>query len=404
MERVIIHVDMDAFYASVEIRDNPRLKNKPVVIGALPHERGVVSTCNYIARKYGIHSAMNIKEAYRLCPHAVFMHGDYEKYHRVSAQLHHIWETYADVAEYIAWDEGYLDVTRTVRDFHSPEELGLLIKARVKAETGLTCSVGIGYSKSAAKTASEEKKPDGFFIIPDREAYCQLIQERDIRVIFGIGKRTAEKLHGYGIQKVSDIIANQEQIRNLLGRKHSDFIINSALGLDDRPVIHYDAADAKSLSREMTFQHDQRDFAFLQDVLLILARNVDERLKKRELYGRTVTLKITYGDMKSITRSQACESTNDGYEIYKMAAALLKKIKREPVRLLGLGMQNLSKEYIRQLSFADLQQAGGDSGMEQGIRALERRYGVDLSLEKMHSSLGYIYQVVEQMAAGRNQA
>ena len=404
MERVIIHVDMDAFYASVEIRDNPRLKDKPVVIGALPNERGVVSTCNYIARKYGIHSAMNIKEAYRLCPHAVFMHGDYEKYHQVSAQLHHIWETYADVTEYIAWDEGYLDVTRMVRNFHSPEELGLLIKARVKAETGLTCSVGIGYSKSAAKTASEEKKPDGFFIIPDREAYCQLIRERDIRVIFGIGKRTAEKLNDYGIQKVRDIIANPKRILQLLGHKHSAFIINSALGLDDRPVVHYEASDAKSLSREMTFQHDQRDFSFLQDVLLLLARNVDERLKKRGLYGRTVTLKITYGDMKSITRSQTCESTNDGYEIYKLAAALLKKIKREPVRLLGLGMQNLSKEYIRQLSFDDLQQAGRDNGMEQGIRALEQRYGVDLSLEKMHSSLGYIYQAVEQMAAGRNQA
>ena len=400
MKRVIVHVDMDAFFASVEIRDNPKLKNKPVVIGAMPHERGVVSTCNYIARKYGIHSAMNIKEAYRLCPQAVFMHGDYEKYRKVSAQLHHIWETYADVTEYIACDEGYLDVTRSVKEFRSPEELGLLIKARVKAETGLTCSVGIGYSKSAAKTASEEKKPDGFFIIPDREAYCELIHDRDIRVIFGIGKRTAEKLKGYGIQKVSNIIANQKQIRELLGHKHSAFIINSALGLDDRPVIHYDASDAKSLSREMTFQHDQRNFAFLQDVLLLLARNVDERLKTRGLYGRTVTLKITYGDMKSITRSQACESTNDGYEIYKIAVELLRKVKRQPVRLLGLGMQNLSKDYIRQLTFADLRQDNTESGMEQGIRQLEKRYGMDLSLEKMHSSLGYIYEAVEKMAAG----
>lgn len=400
MKRVIVHVDMDAFFASVEIRDNPKLKNRPVVIGAKPHERGVVSTCNYIARKYGIHSAMNIKEAYRLCPQAVFMHGDYEKYRRISAQLHHIWETYADVTEYIACDEGYLDVTRAVRDFQSPEELGLLIKARVKAETGLTCSVGIGYSKSAAKTASEERKPDGFFVIPDREAYCELIHDRDIRVIFGIGKRTAEKLNGYGIHKVSDIIAKQKQIMSLLGDKHARFIINSALGLDERPVTHYDVSDAKSLSREMTFQHDQRSFAFLQDVLLLLARNVDERLKKRGLYGRTVTLKITYGDMQSITRSQACDSTNDGYEIYKAAVELLRKVKRQPVRLLGLGMQNLSKDYIRQLSFDDLQQEAAESDMEQGIKQLEKRYGLDLSMEKMHSSLGYIYEAVEKMAAG----
>ncbi len=400
MKRVIVHVDMDAFFASVEIRDNPKLKNRPVVIGAKPYERGVVSTCNYIARKYGIHSAMNIKEAYRLCPQAVFMHGDYEKYRRISVQLHHIWETYADVTEYIACDEGYLDVTRAVKDFQSPEELGLLIKARVKAETGLTCSVGIGYSKSAAKTASEERKPDGFFIIPDREAYCELIYDRDIRVIFGIGKRTAEKLNGYGIHKVRDIIAKQKQIMSLLGDKHARFIINSALGLDERPVTHYDASDAKSLSREMTFQHDQRNFAFLQDVLLLLARNVDERLKKRGLYGRTVTLKITYGDMQSITRSQACDSTNDGYEIYKTVVELLRKVKRQPVRLLGLGMQNLSKDYIRQLSFDDLQQEAAESDMEQGIKQLERRYGLDLSMKKMHSSLGYIYEAVEKMAAG----
>ncbi len=399
MKRVIIHVDMDAFFASVEIRDNPKLKNRPVVIGAMPHERGVVSTCNYIARKYGVHSAMNIKEAYRLCPQAVFMYGDYEKYRRISTELHHIWETYADVTEYIACDEGYLDVTRAVREFHSPEELGLLIKARVKAETGLTCSVGIGYSKSAAKMASEEKKPDGFFVIPDRESYCELIRERDIRVIFGIGKRTAEKLNSYGIYKVKDIIAKSKQVLEMFGPKHGSFILNSALGLDERPVIHYDAADAKSLSREMTFQKDQRNFFFLQDVLLILARNVDERLKKRGLYGRTVTLKITYGDMKSITRSQACESTNDGYEIYKIAVELLRKVKRQPVRLIGLGMQNLSKDYIRQLSFADLQDKKQASGMEQGIGQLEQRYGVDLSLEKMHSALGYIYQVVEEMAA-----
>ncbi|MCR5757631.1 MAG: DNA polymerase IV [Selenomonas sp.] len=402
MERVIIHVDMDAFYASVEIRDNPQLRNKPVVIGAKPNERGVVATCNYIARRYGIHSAMNIKEAYRLCPHAVFMHGDYEKYHRISAELHHIWETYGDVTEYIAWDEGYLDVTRRVRDFQSPEELGMLIKARVKAETGLTCSVGIGYSKSSAKMASEEKKPDGFFRIPNREAYCQLIQNRDIRVIFGIGKRTAEKLRGYGIQKVQNIIAKQQLVMDLLGQKSGTFIVDSALGRDDRPVIHYEAADAKSLSRELTFQQDHADFALLQDVLLVLARNVDERLKKRGLYGRTVTLKITYGDMTSITRSQACESTNDGYEIYQMGVALLKKIKREPVRLLGLGMQNLSSDYIRQLSFADMRERENVGDMEKAIKALEQRYRVDLSLEKMHSSFGYLYQVVEAMAAGRN--
>ena len=161
MERVIIHVDMDAFYAAVEMRDDPSLKGKPLIIGSLPSERGVVSTCNYEARKYGVHSAMNIKDAYRLCPHGIYMHPHFDKYREVSQQIRGIWNDYAVKMETVALDEAYLDVTYSAGDIETAREMAKTIKLRVRKETGLSCSVGLAYSKTAAKTASEEKSPMG---------------------------------------------------------------------------------------------------------------------------------------------------------------------------------------------------------------------------------------------------
>ena len=174
MDQIIIHVDMDAFFASVEIRDDPSLRGKPLIIGSLPHERGVVATCSYEARRYGVHSAMNIKEAYRLCPHGVYMHPNFEKYKAVSDQLHEIWNTYATASQYIALDEAYLDVTQRAGDMDGARSIARAIKQRTLDELGLTCSVGVAYSKTAAKTASEEKKPDGYFEIPTERTLSTL--------------------------------------------------------------------------------------------------------------------------------------------------------------------------------------------------------------------------------------
>ena len=165
MEQIILHVDMDAFYASVEIRDNPSLKGKPLIIGSLPKERGVVATCSYEARTYGVRSGMNIKEAYRLCPKGIYMHPDYNKYKAVSQKLHEIWYSYASEAEAIALDEAYLDITEQAKDEEGARRIAQLIKQRTRNEVGLTCSVGLAYSKTAAKIASEEKKPNGYFEI-----------------------------------------------------------------------------------------------------------------------------------------------------------------------------------------------------------------------------------------------
>ena len=194
MSNIIIHVDMDAFYASVEIRDNPSLRGRPLIIGSLPHERGVVATCSYEARKYGVHSAMNIKEAYRLCPNGIYMHPNFEKYKSVSNQLHKIWNSYASASETIALDEAYLDVTDTAGSFEKAREIAKTIKSRTWQELGLSCSVGLAYSKTAAKTASEEKKPNGYFEIPTAQDFVNLIIDRDVRVLYTVGAKTAEKL------------------------------------------------------------------------------------------------------------------------------------------------------------------------------------------------------------------
>ena len=183
VEQIIIHVDMDAFFAAVEIRDDPSLRGRPLIIGALPGERGVVATCSYEARKYGIHSAMNIKDAYRLCPTGIYRHPNLEKYKAVSQQLHAIWNRYASALEAIAFDEAYLDVTDRAGDFEGAREIGREIKRRIREELALSCSVGVAYSKTAAKIASEEKKPDGYFEIPTPEAFVSLIIDRDVRIL-----------------------------------------------------------------------------------------------------------------------------------------------------------------------------------------------------------------------------
>ena len=381
MDRLIIHVDMDAFYAAVEARDNPTLAGKPLIIGALPQERGVVATCSYEARKFGVHSAQNIKEAYKLCPQGIFMHPDMKKYQRVSAQLHEIWQSYADVVEYIAFDEGYLDVTRTAEKFGGARAIAWRIKERTKAEVGLTCSVGIGYSMTSAKMASEEKKPDGFFEIPTPEAFVDLVIDRDIRVLYGVGEKTAEKLNQKRIFTVRDIQNNRQMVINMLG-KMGTYIAGLSLGIDERPVTHSDDADAKSLGREVTFQKDTMSYDFLKDVLMLLSISMEARLSRHGMYARTATLKLTYSDMKSITRSQSGESISQAYEIFMAAIPMLKGLLTNSVRLIGISLQNLSDEYSRQLTFADL---GGirekwlSYRWKKAIWNLQRKYNINLS-------------------------
>ncbi|MBQ8929595.1 MAG: DNA polymerase IV [Oscillospiraceae bacterium] len=381
MDQIIIHVDMDAFFASVEIRDNPSLRGKPLIIGSLPSERGVVATCSYEARKYGVHSAMNIKEAYRLCPNGIYMHPNMEKYRKVSGQLHGIWDSYATASEAIAFDEAYLDVTETAGDFTGARQIARTIKRRIREELGLTCSVGVAYSKTAAKTASEEKKPDGYFEIPTPEAFVKLILDRDVRVLYTVGTMTAEKLYAAGIRTVRDVRERQQDVIRLLG-KQGQWITRLSFGIDDRKVTPYRPQDAKSISREVTFQKDVDNYDLLKDVLLLLALSVEDRARRAGLHGQGVTLKLTYSDMKGITRSQIVLAADSALAIYRRAAQMLDQVEKRPVRLIGTGIYNLSDEQERQLSFEDVfEQAGKEreEELQRLMEGLQERYHLDFA-------------------------
>ena len=379
MNQIIIHVDMDAFYASVEMRDHPSLRGKPLIIGSMPNERGVVATCSYEARKYGIHSAMNIKEAYRRCPNGIYMHPNFDKYKAVSAQLHEIWNTYADASEYVALDEAYLDVTGKAKNFDGAREIAHTIKRRTRDELGLSCSVGVAYSKTAAKTASEEKKPDGYFEIPDEKAFVDLMAERDVRSLYTVGVKTAGKLHTAGIHTVRDIQEKREEVIRLLG-KQGQWLTQIAFGMDNRKVVPYQPQNAKSISRELTFQEDVSNDVLLKDVLFLLSLCVDNRAKRYGLYGKGVTLKITFSDMKNITRSKTVMSCESAIEIYKEAVQLLEQVKKRPIRLIGIGIYHLSTEYERQLSFDDYlsdTERTREAELKEQFDTLQRRYGLD---------------------------
>ena len=398
--QIIIHVDMDAFYASVEMRDNKTLIDKPLIIGSMPNERGVVSTCNYEARKYGIRSGMNIKEAFNRCPKGVFMHPNFDKYIRVSNQLHEILESDTDRAEYIALDEGYLDLTGKVNSWEEARKIGHEIKKRVREELSLTCSVGLAYSKTAAKTASEEKKPDGYFEIPSREDFVTLVLDRNVKSLYTVGEKTAKKLHLYGVDTVRDLQNKSNEVKMFMG-KQGEYLVDLAFGFDDRRVTPYREEDTKSISKEFTFQKDVSSFKLLDDVLFILSFRVAKRAKRLGLYGEGVSLKITYSNMKSITRSMLISaSTSDAYTIYENASKLLKNVSKGEVRLVGTGLYHLREEEGRQLSFADIFSTQKDmikEKIQSKWQEMSMYYKIDFDeIKDMQNSIK-VYDYIERM-------
>ena len=398
--QIIIHVDMDAFYASVEIRDDPSLRGRPLIIGALPEERGVVATCSYEARKFGVHSAMNIKEAYRLCPQGIYMHGNFDKYRAVSEQLRKIWNDYAVRMETIALDEAYLDVTYSAGNFARAGEMAREIKERVRNELGLTCSVGIAYSKTAAKTASEEKKPDGYFEIPTAQDFIDLMIDRDVRSLYTVGEKTAEKLNRIGIYTVRDIQERRDEILERFG-KHGKMITELAFGIDDRKVVAYRPEDTKSISREVTFQEDVENFRLLDDVLFLLAISVERRARKKGLRGKGISLKLTYSDMRNITRSRVVTSADSAGIIYPEASRMLGQVEKRPVRLVGTGIYNLSGDEGWQMTLDDYMEetaAEKQQIVADKLAELGQRYGLDFAgnLDRIYSG-DTLYRTIEYM-------
>ncbi|MGQ8338527.1 DNA polymerase IV [Sunxiuqinia sp. A32] len=341
--RKIIHIDMDAFYASVEQRDHPELKGKPVVVGG-DHERGVIAAASYEARKFGVRSAMSSILAKRKCPDLIFVKANFENYKKVSRQIRDIFHEYTDLVEPLSLDEAFLDVTLAKKGKPSATLIAKEIKRRIKEETNLTASAGVSYCKFLAKVASDEKKPDGIFVITPDEA-AAFIEELEVRKFFGIGKVTAEKLNKQGIYTGADLkLLDQQELVRQFG-KAGNYYYHIVRGIDNRPVVP--SRERKSLGAERTFG---QDYFLLNDLNIQLEKIEDElwrRIERSKSYGRTITLKIKFADFEQITRSKTVDRLIDSRSlIHETAYKLLKA--EEPfakgIRLLGLTVSNFPHE------------------------------------------------------------
>ena len=339
--RKIIHIDMDAFYASVEQHDNPGLKGLPVIVGGDPARRGVVSAASYEARRFGVHSAMPSSQAKRLCPQGIFLPVRMHRYQEVSAQIFGILREYTPLVEPLSLDESFLDVTGSERLFGPVLQIAREIKRRIRENMDLTASAGIAPNKFLAKIASDYRKPDGLVEIKPEEVR-DFLRDLPIAKLWGVGKSTEEVLRGMGILKAGQLAAfPAEKIEKKLGKFGLE-LIALARGEDDRAVHPHSAA--KSISQEETFTPDLEDFGQMKKVLLDQAEQVGWELRQERLKGFTVTVKVRYPDFTLVTRSLTLPSpTDQGIEIYRTALKLLPRTEalQRRARLLGVGISNL---------------------------------------------------------------
>ncbi len=339
--RKIIHIDMDAFYASVEQRDNPALRGKPVVVGGRPESRGAVAAASYEARKFGIHSAMPSRTALQKCPHVIFLKPRFEVYRTVSEQIRAIFLDYTDLVEPLALDEAYLDVTENKLGIPSATLIARAIKQRIFEETQLTASAGISINKFLAKTASGMDKPNGLFLILP-EAAAEFVAQLPIEKFYGIGPATAKKMHNLGIQTGSDLTKwTEEELIHRFG-KVGGFYYRIARGQDDRPVNPNRIR--KSVGAETSFAEDLSDRSTILAALNEVAQTLKARLDSKQTCGRTLTLKVKYSDYQQVTRSRTVFFLlTEVSQIEAIARELLDTTEAEQrrVRLLGLTVSNL---------------------------------------------------------------
>ena len=352
--RKIIHVDMDAFYASVEQRDNPKLRGKPVAVGGPPEKRGAVAAASYEARKYGIHSAMPSRTAVQRCPHLIFIKPRFDAYRAVSEQIREIFFDYTDLVEPLSLDEAYLDVTEDKRGIGSATLIAKEIKQRVKERVNLTASAGISINKFLAKIASDLDKPDGLSLIAPEQAEA-FLEKLPIEEFHGVGPATAAKMKGLGIETGADLKGwKKERLVATFG-KVGNYYYQVVRAQDNRPVNPNRIR--KSIGAEKSFFEDLRKPEEMSAALAKIAEDVHQRLLKHERSGYTLTLKIKYNNYDTITRSRTLDSPIQAVEdILPLAQNLLDihlTISR-PVRLLGITLSNLSdSQAYTQLSLID---------------------------------------------------
>jgi nucleotidyltransferase/DNA polymerase involved in DNA repair len=378
MRRTILHVDMDAFYAAVEQRDHAEYRGKPVIVGSDPKQgkgRGIVATCSYEARKFGVHSAQPISQAWKLCPQGIYVLPDMDKYARVSGCVMQILLDFTDMLEQVSIDEAFLDVTGSERLFGSGSEIAEKIKRRIREELQLTASVGVAQNKFVAKVASDLKKPDGLVIVdPGHEK--EFLAPLAIGRLWGVGPKMEAKLKSVGLDRIGQIADLQHS--ELIARlgKSGAHLWQLAQGIDDRPVLPEEGY--KSIGHEITFEKDTSDSSLLDATLLSLAGKVAHRLRMNGFRARTIAVKFREADFSTFTRRTTIANPVDTTEkIFPIAQKLMKSLVRKevPVRLIGVYASNLEEEKIgKQMPLLD-QAPQKDRKLAAALDDIVQRFG-----------------------------
>ncbi len=377
---MIIHADMDAFYASVELLDKPHLRDKPVAVGGPSRSRGVISAANYVARKYGVHSALPCAIATRRCPDLILIKPRMSVYADYSRKIKEVFYRYTPVIEPLALDEAFLDATASEKLFGSTEVIGKKIKQEIKSELGLTVSIGIAPNKFLAKIASDIQKPDGFVIVqPD--AIQEFLDPLPVTRIWGIGKVSSKNLKENSVETIKDLrLLPRQQLQQWFG-KHGLHLWELAHGIDNRQVIT--DSQAKSMSHETTFDTNVDNRETVQAHLLNLTEQVSARLRHSDLKGQTVSIKVRYADFDTITRSYSvADATNNTSQIWQIVKEILLpkiKINRQGIRLLGVGVSKLDNGQPTNKQQLDLfqQTDQDDSNIDKLTDTINRKFGSD---------------------------
>ncbi|MGQ4872666.1 MAG: DNA polymerase IV [Promethearchaeia archaeon] len=348
MSRIIFHCDLDCFFASVEIRDNPDLKGKPVIVGADPkngYGRGVVSTCSYEARKFGIRSGMPISIAYRKCPRGIYVRPNFEKYQKASQKVMSILKSYSSAFQQVSIDEAYLELTNCCKNFNEAFNIARDIQYKIQENVGITISIGIAPTKTIAKIASDENKPNGITIIRPEEV-ADFLKEKDITRIPGIGKRNKKHYYERGIKKIGDIFnISLSEFTKLFG-KHGASIWEKVHGLDKNKVQDV-KRDRKSISREITFPMDILDFNLIEEKLKLINKDLHNKIEKNNLFYRTITLKIRFEGYETYSRSKSyLYHFRDEKYALNIIKDMLNEFKKanKRIRLIGIKISNLKKD------------------------------------------------------------
>ncbi len=379
MNRTILHVDMDAFYASVEEREDPSLRGRPVVVGSDPRKgrgRGVVAACNYEARRFGLHSAMPISRAWQRCPHAAYVRPRFVLYSEVSKKIFAILGRYTDLLEPISIDEAFLDVTGSRKLFGDGPTIARRIKAEIRDEESLAASIGVAGSKFIAKLASDLEKPDGLVVVPPGEER-EFLGPLDVRRLWGAGPKTVARLHALGAHTIGGVARlGRKRLIEKLGDVYGARLFALSQGLDERPVNPHQGR--KSLSKESTFNEDVADRDVIERTLLRLCVGVASALRRKEMAGRTVTLKLRWESFETLTRQTTLLDPVDTTDVLWPVALELFRGADQPaqrVRLIGIGVSGFDERGANQLSLFEADGPRVDQRVASALDRVTERFG-----------------------------